>query len=197
MLPSVIVLALMGLLAGYMMYRMKVDLIIVTILTVTITLLAMILGPLRQTRNAEGQVVQGPVGGAIVSLNNAINQISGGQPLFSVEDPTNADPRIPVPDPQTGERPKTAVYDPATGQIATMPSYIFWVIFLFGFSYLGANLAIWRFAQPVNYIGFWITLITIGLCAIGAILAPLTGAVDSAGNAIGPFTLPAVKTCLQ
>jgi carbon starvation protein len=46
----------------------------------------------------------------------------------------------------------------------------------------------------VNYIGFWITLITIGLSAIGAILAPLTGAVDSAGNAIGPFTLPAVKT---
>jgi carbon starvation protein len=65
---------------------------------------------------------------------------------------------------------------------------------LFVFSYLGANLAIWRFAQPVNYIGFWITLITIGLSAVGAILAPLIGAVDAAGAPIGAFALAAVKT---
>jgi carbon starvation protein len=46
-------------------------------------------------------------------------------------------------------------------------------VFLLVFSYLGANLPIWRFAQPVNYIGFWITALTIGLSAIGAVLAPL------------------------
>jgi carbon starvation protein len=138
--------------------------------------------------------VYGPISSAIVGLNNGINAISGNQSLFTVVDPTNADPRIPVPDPATGERPKTALYDPATGQIATLPSYIFWTFFLFVFSYLGANLAIWRFAQPVNYIGFWVTLVTIGLSAIGAVLAPLTGAVDSTGAAIGPFALEAVKT---
>jgi carbon starvation protein len=45
------------------------------------------------------------------------------------------------------------------------------VVFLLVFSYLGANLAIWRFAQPVNYIGFWITALTIGVSALGAIFA--------------------------
>jgi carbon starvation protein len=42
------------------------------------------------------------------------------------------------------------------------------------FSYLGANMAIGRFAQPVNYIGFWITAIVIGVSAIGAVIAPFT-----------------------
>src|SRR5512143_179894 len=68
---------------------------------------------------------------------------------------------------------------------------------LFVFSYLGANLPIWRFAQPVNYIGFWVTLITIVLSGFGAIVAPLTGitsplAADK-GAAIANFALPAVK----
>jgi carbon starvation protein len=190
---GIIVLALMGLAAGYMMYRMKMGLITVTAIVVTITILAMVLGPIGQTRNAEGQLVQGPVGGAIVALNGAIDSISGKQPLFAVEDPTAADPRIPAPG-ADGTRPKTAVYDPATGQIATMPSYILWALFLFVFSYLGANLPIWRFAQPVNYIGFWIMLIVILVSAIGALLAPLTRIQDSAGNLIGAFALPAFCT---
>jgi carbon starvation protein len=53
------------------------------------------------------------------------------------------------------------------------------------FSYLGANMAIWRFAQPVNYIGFWITAIVIGVSAIGALIAPfvtLPGAQVTAGT---------------
>jgi carbon starvation protein len=112
-----------------------------------------------------------------------------------VVDPTNADPRIPVPG-ADGKRPTTAVYDAETGLIKTMPSYMFWVIFLFVFSYLGANLAIWRFAQPVNYIGFWLTLITIGLSAVGAVVAPFTGAMTPVGDTtarIADFALPAVK----
>jgi carbon starvation protein len=67
------------------------------------------------------------------------------------------------------------------------------MLFLFAFSYLGANLPIWRFAQPVNYIGFWVTLVTVGLSAIGAILAPLTGAKDVTGAAIGAFALAPVS----
>jgi len=190
---GILVLALMGLAAGYMMYKMKMDLIVVTAIVVVVTLAAMVLGPFGQTRNAEGQLVQGPVGAAVVSLNTAVNTLSGGKPLFSVVDPTIADPRIPAPDAE-GKRPTTAVYDAETGAIGTLPSYIFWALFLFVFSYLGANLAIWRFAQPVNYIGFWITLLTIGLSAVGAVLAPITGTTDAAGNAIGAFALEPVKT---
>ena len=67
------------------------------------------------------------------------------------------------------------------------------MVFLFVFSYLGANLPIWRFAQPVNYIGFWVMLITILLSAVGMIAAPLLGTKDMAGNLIGAFALPAVK----
>jgi carbon starvation protein len=55
------------------------------------------------------------------------------------------------------------------------------------FSYLASTLPIWRFAQPVNYIGFWVTLITIGLSAIGAVLAPFIK------PAVGAFALAAYK----
>jgi carbon starvation protein len=169
------------------------DLIVVTAIVVIITLVAMILGPLGNGRDAAGNPTYGPVSTAVLGLNRAINSITGEQPLFTTVDPTFADPRIPAPNAE-GVRPTTATYDAETGQVNTLPSYIFWTLFLFLFSYLGANLAIWRFAQPVNYIGFWITLIVIGLSALGALLAPLTGATDAAGNPIGQFVLPAFCT---
>lgn len=189
---GILVLALMGLLAGHLLYKMRMDLIAVTAIVVIGTLAAMILGPYGQSRDTQGNLVQGPVGQATIALNNAINGITGGKELFSVVDPTNADPRIPAPG-ADGQRPTTAVYNADTGEIKTMPAYLFWALFLFVFSYLGANLPIWRFAQPVNYIGFWITLIAIGLSAIGAIVAPLTGITDSTGAPIGAFALAAVK----
>jgi len=191
---GILTLALMGLAAGYMMYRMKMDLIVVTAIVVVVTLAAMILGPLGQ-RTVEGKLQQGPVGRAVVGINTAVNRITGEKELFSVVDPTNADPRIPVPG-ADGKRPTTALYDAETGLIKTMPSYLLWTLFLFVFSYLGANLAIWRFAQPVNYIGFWITLLTIGLSALGAILAPFNGATTTVAETTYPisqFTLNAVK----
>jgi carbon starvation protein len=190
---GILMLAIMGLLAGQMLYRWKMDLVAVTAIVVLITLGAIILGPLGRTTNAEGGIVQGPVGQAVVSVNGVFNNLSGGQPLFTTVDPTNADPRIPVPNAE-GVRPTTATYNAETGLINTLPSYLFWVVFLFAFSYLGANLPIWRFAQPVNYIGFWITLLTIGLSAVGAVLAPITGAVDASGAAIGRFALEPLKT---
>ncbi len=189
---GIITLAVMGLLAGQMMYRWKMDLILVTAVTVTLTIAAMALGPWGQHKDEAGKLVQGPVGRAVVALNGAVDDLSGRQPLFEVGDPTNADPRIPIPG-KDGVRPSTPAYDAATGLVKTLPNYLLWMVFLFVFSYLGANMPIWRFAQPVNYIGFWVMLITIVLSAIGAILAPLTGAVDSAGNAIGAFALAAVK----
>ena len=189
---GILMLALMGLLAGQMMYRWKMGIISVTAIVVLITLAAMALGPMGQHKNDKGALVQGPVGGAVVALNGAIDNLTGKQPLFSVQDPTAADPRIPIPGPD-GKRASTPSYDAATGLVRTLPNYLLWMVFLFVFSYLGANLPIWRFAQPVNYIGFWIMLITIVLSAIGALAAPLTGAKDLAGNAIGAFALAPVK----
>ena len=192
---GILMLAVMGLLAGQMLYRWKMDLIVVTAIVVVVTLASMILGPYGRHTDADGKLIQGPVGQMIVSVNTVFNNLTGGKPIeaLSTVDPTVADPRIPAPNAE-GVRPTTATFDAATGQIKTLPSYLFWALFLFIFSYLGANLPIWRFAQPVNYIGFWVTLLTIGLSAVGAVLAPLTGALDSTGAAIGTFALPAVKT---
>jgi carbon starvation protein len=189
---GILMLAIMGLLASQMLYKWKMNLPLVTAVVVIVTVAAMILGPFGQTKDDKGALVQGPVGKAMVGLNNAINGITGNKELYTVTDPTAADPRIPAPG-ADGKRPATAVYDPATGLIKTMPSYLLWALFLFVFSYLGANLPIWRFAQPVNYIGFWITLLVIVLSAVGAVLAPLTGIKDAGGAAIGAFALPAVK----
>jgi carbon starvation protein len=189
---GIVMLALMGLLAGQMMYRWKMGITGVTVLVVAITLGAMALGPMGQHQDARGALVHGPVAAGVAWVNDKVDAITGRQPLFTVEDPTLADPRIPAPR-ADGTRPTTPAYDAATGQIRTLPNYLFWMLFLFAFSYLGANLPIWRFAQPVNYIGFWITLITILLSAAGMIIAPLLGTKDAAGNLIGTFALPALK----
>ncbi|MBI3914033.1 MAG: carbon starvation protein A [Chloroflexi bacterium] len=167
---GIFVLAIMGLLAGQMLYRWKMDLILVTLITVIVTVAAMALGPFGATV-VGGAAVPGPVVQAVNSLNGAVDSITGKQPLMAVVDPTFADPRIPAPA-ADGKRPTTALFNAATGAINTMPSYLFWALFLLVFSYLGANLPIWRFAQPVNYIGFWVTAIAIGLSAIGGLLAP-------------------------
>ena len=188
---GIIMLGLMGLLAGQMMYRWKMGITGVTALVVAITIGAMALGPLGQ-HTVGGALVQGPVGSAVAWINKTVDTVAGNQALFEVQDPTMADPRVPAPG-ADGKRPTTAAYDAATGTLKTLPNYILWMVFLFAFSYLGANLPIWRFAQPVNYIGFWITLITVLLSAAGMIAAPLLGTKDMAGNLIGAFALPAVK----
>ena len=190
---GILMLALMGLLAGQMMYRWKMGIVPMTVLVVVVTLAALAVGPMGQHRDAKGAVVQGPVGSAVVAVNGAVDSLNGKQPLYSVVDPTRADPRIPPPA-ADGKLPTTAAYDAATGEVKTLPSYLLWMAFLFVFSYLGANLPIWRFAQPVNYIGFWVTLITIVASAVGAVIAPLAGIHDAAGHAIGAFALQPVKS---
>jgi carbon starvation protein len=189
---GIVMLALMGLLAGQMMYRWKMGIMGVTVFVVALTLAGMVAGPWGQHRDEKGALVQGPVAAVVVTVNGAVDSINDRQPLFSVEDPTLADPRIPAPG-KDGVRPTTPAYDSATGLLKTLPNYLLWMVFLFAFSYLGANLPIWRFAQPVAYIGFWITSITILLSAFGMVVAPLLGTKDAAGNLIGAFALPAFK----
>jgi carbon starvation protein len=184
---GILVLAVMGLLAGWLIYRRKAGIIGVTLAVVVVTILAMALGPLGVPNLTEvpPSWEEGVISGPINSIDDSVN---GGGPWYQVTDPTNADPRIPLPDPETGERATTPTYNAETGEINVFPSFLLWAVFLLIFSYLGANLPIWRFAQPVNYIGFWITALTIGLSAIGAVLAPL-GLVEGATK--GEFLIPA------
>jgi carbon starvation protein len=95
---GIITLGVMGFLAGQMLYKWKMDLILVTAIVVIVTLAAMILGPLGAV-NAEGKLdlTQGPISSAILAVNAGINQITGGNAIMTVTDPTNADPRIPAP----------------------------------------------------------------------------------------------------
>ncbi len=189
---GILMLAVAGLLASQMLYKWKMSLPLVTLIVVGIAIVAMVLGP--AGRVYEGAVLkeEGPVGKAVQGINTAINGISGGQALYQVTDPTFADPRIPPPG-ADGKRASTPIYNAESNLVSTMPSYLFWVLFLFVFSYLGANLPIWRFAQPVNYIGFWVSLITIVISGFGMIVAPLTGITDASGAPIGAFALDAVK----
>lgn len=169
---GVLVLALMGLLAGYMIYRARANLLLTTVVVVGVTLLAMTLGPIgvKFVTGKPPAWDQGPISGVVKSIDDSINGNTG---MYGVQDPTGADPRI-TRDPKTSKPVASKTYDPKTGTIQVFPSYVLWAVFLLIFSYLGANLPIWRFAQPVNYIGFWITALAIGLSAIGAVIAPFT-----------------------
>jgi carbon starvation protein len=181
---GILVLALMGLLAGFLIYRRKANLLGVTALVVGATIVAMMLGPLGvdfptgETPTWE----DGAISNATLSIKDAVN---GDEALYGVEDPTGADPRITRN--AEGQPIDSPTYNTETGQVNVFPSFILWAVFLLIFSYLGANLPIWRFAQPVNYIGFWITALTIGISAIGAVLAPFTDP-DVARFKIDSFT---------
>lgn len=171
---GILVLAVMGLIAGHAIYRWRMSIVAVSIITVGITLAAMALGPVGATFE-QGQPPTwstAPIAGSVSSLNASINA-SG--PLYTTIDPTNADPRIPAPGPD-GARPTTPTYNAETGEINILPTFLVASVLLLIFSYLGANLPIWRFAQPVNYIGFWITTLVILVSAVGAVLAPITNA---------------------
>src|SRR5438132_5130250 len=89
---GIVVLAVMGLFAGYAIYRMRMSIIGVTLLTVALTIAAMALGPLGATfvPNKATDWSTGPISGAVNSLNAAING-TPAKPLYTVVDPTNAD----------------------------------------------------------------------------------------------------------
>jgi len=164
---AIIALMVMGLLGGQMLYRWKTDLVVVTLITVGVTLLVILLGPAGVTTQQvstpggqpQTQVIQGPVGNLVNGFNGALNALTGGQPLIAYYDPT-----LP---PAPGQQPGGAVLP----NVNITPSFVFWLLFTCLFSYLGSALPIWRYAQPVNYIGFWLTFLTIVLAFLGAALA--------------------------
>src|SRR5919198_1337694 len=136
---GIVALAVLGLVGGQMLYRMRADLVVVTAITVGGTLLAVLL-------NADAN---GPVASGWKNFNGALNSVAPNG-ITTVLDPTRAAEQQNVP---------------------ISVSFLFWLIALFAFCYMGAILPIWRYAQPVNYIGFWITALTIVLGGLGAFLA--------------------------
>ena len=188
---GILMLAIMGLVAGQMLYRWKMDLVLVTVLTVGITLASIALGAMGMTsvkgttpagKPAAAIAYTGPINSIVDKLGNSINRLSGGQALYTVVDPTRSDPRhlFSEVNPEGKIVPK---YLNKNGAIKMLPSFIFWCIFVFAFSYLGTVLPIWRFAQPVNYLGFWITFLTIGLSALGAVVGGVRALFGNAAMA--------------
>lgn len=137
---GIIALGLFGFLGGWMLYRRRMDLILVTLITVGGTLLAVFV-------SAD---VNGAVATGFRHFNSTLDGWASGGSLFSVIDPTK----------------------PAKLQdVHITVSFLFWLLFMFGFCYLGAALPIWRYAQPVNYIGFWIAALTLFFGFLGAFIA--------------------------
>ncbi len=185
---GILMLAIMGLVAGQMLYRWKMDLILVTIIAVGITLASIAIGakgmtPVKGTtpdgKPAVAMTYTGPINSLVEKVGNGINRLSGKQPLYTVVDPTKADPRLATTIVNDQGKIVPKYVDP-TGAIRMLPSFIFWCLFVFAFSYLGTVLPIWRFAQPVNYLGFWVTFLTIGLSALGAVFGGVRALLGNA-----------------
>ncbi len=134
---GVIVLTVMGLLLGQMLYRWRTGLVGATLITVGITMLAILAGPWTE--------------GAFRALNGGLNNMFGGAPIVTYFDPTLAN------------------FKGAEAKL--MPSLLFWALAICAFCYAGSVLPIWRMAQPVVYVGFWITATAMILGLVGAALA--------------------------
>ena len=91
---------------------------------------------------ATALVYAGPVNSAVSRLNDVINRITGNKPLYTVTDPTKADPRLTAMT-LTPDGKVVSKYTDSGGAIKMLPSFIFWCVFLFAFSYLGTILPIW------------------------------------------------------
>jgi len=180
---GIFMLAIMGLLMGQALYRWKMDLIGVTAVAILVTLGSMAIGakglsPTKGTtpdgKPATTIVFAGAINHAVEQISSGVNRITGQKPLYTVTDPTKSDPRLAATT-LTPEGKVVPKYLDSSGAIKMMPSFLLWCLFLFIFSYLGTILPIWRFAQPVNYIGFWVTFLTIIFSALGAVLGALRG----------------------
>jgi carbon starvation protein len=150
---GMILLVIMGLLLGQMLYRWRLGLVPASLITVGITLLAILTG------HATESIFKG--------LNDGLNALTGGAPLVTYFDPT------------------LAGFKGAEAKVT--PSLFFWAVAISVFCYAGSVLPIWRMAQPVVYVGFWITalamLLGLGGAAIGTFVKP----------EVATFSIPAFK----
>jgi len=100
-------------------------------------------------------------------LNAAFNSTTGGAPIVTYFDPTLANFK--------------------GAEAKMMPSVLIWAIGVALFCYAGSVLPIWRMAQPVVYVGFWVTAAAMVLGLAGALVAPF------AKPEVAQFVIPAFK----
>jgi carbon starvation protein len=150
---GVLMLTAMGLLLGQMLYRWRTGLVGATVLTVGLTFLAILVGPLTE--------------GVFRALTDGFNTLTGGAPLVVYFDPT------------------AAGFKGAEAKM--MPSLLFWALAICAFCYAGSVLPIWRMAQPVVYVAFWISATAIVLGLLGAALATFVK------PGVAQFVIPAFK----
>ena len=117
---GIIALTLLGVLAGQMIYRWRVDILVTTVVTFIAAVVLIFLGS-----------------------QPFIANIFAGLPN---------DPKVLVP-----------------GTLMT-PARFFWGIMTLVFCYLGAVLPIWRFAQPINFVSFWIIALAMVVGALGIVV---------------------------
>src|SRR5204863_9593929 len=101
------------------------------------------------------------------AFNAGLNNVSGGAPLVTYFDPT------------------LAGFKGAEAKI--MPTLLFWALAISIFCYAGSVLPIWRMAQPVVYVGFWITALAMVLGLSGAAIGTFTK------PEVAYFSMPAFK----
>src|SRR5512143_2360505 len=208
---AVLGLMVFGLLTGQMLYRMKMDLIMVTLIAVGLTLVVILAGPFGNTYNPAPNAAAaaplkdaGPVWSAMAGFNKAINEAVTGPygPLTDWQGkaiPNTTGPKElmkfydPTPNAITGAAGGSGIAVQATAFIT--PSLVFWILFVFLFSYLGAILPIWRYTQPVNYIGFWVTALAIVGAWLGAALSGIGNlfGIGVLSPQVSAFTLDAFK----
>ena len=150
---GMLLLVMMGLLLGQMLYQWRFGLVPATIVTVGITLAAIMTGHVSEP--------------LFKGLNDGLNSLTGGAPLVTYFDPT------------------LAGFKGAEAKI--MPSLLFWAVAISVFCYAGSILPIWRMAQPVVYVGFWITALAMLLGLSGAAVGTLTK------PEVASFSIPAFK----
>jgi len=92
----------------------------------------------------------------------------------------------------TGGAPIVTYFNPELGgfkgaEAKIMPSLLFWAVAICVFCYAGSVLPIWRMAQPVVYVGFWITAMAMILGLLGAALGTFIK------PEVAQFQIPAFK----
>jgi carbon starvation protein len=117
---GVLLVMLLGMVAGHMTYKLKMDILLTTLITVVLAFVGIWLGSI----------------GPVKSLFTAVNGGASSPLLF--------------------------------GSV-TWAQFL-WSVVVLVLCYLGATLPIWRWAQPINYVAFWIVFLGIVGGTIGLII---------------------------
>jgi carbon starvation protein len=117
---GVLLVMVLGMIAGHMTYKLKMDILITTLITVILAFAGIWLGSV----------------GPVKSLFTVINGGASSPILF--------------------------------GSVTW--AQFFWSLVVLVLCYLGATLPIWRWAQPINYVAFWIVFLGIVGGTIGLIV---------------------------